>query len=423
MIFIILICIVNFSVLNGFPFIISNRCRSHLNSDRFGIITNAKSTDQQRRNQKHKKIINELNSNTKIEAYRNNHNDDDLYYTCLNESNDTMMRYKECQVYFETQNDNQTMDFVGAGTLGDIMSSSSNQLKNFNSTTKIPFSKNQTMSLISSTTNDKQINPKLDERTSTQLSSQNTKIDTNDSSNIFLPTTTLDGDTSSVESGLVTTTGGTIRAKYSKKMNGYITPLERIALTANGNLQRIFSSFYDAPVHVIVDKCQLRIPNTNSKYYNNSTSMDKITSMSSTISSHAHSNHNHQTNNAIPSSNYDLSAYYHRSSIPAIWDRAVHLSVHDQKFCTAYSQINVYSQECIDLVCSGKIGIGQIFRYLDKLPTFHLLDAGRLDYVDGDDGDDGVGGMWREYLLSCEELECHIREEFTCNAWCITPDE
>ena len=59
-------------------------------------------------------------------------------------------------------------------------------------------------------------------------------------------------------SGLVTTDGGTLYHQFGHKMGGSLSPLERIALTANGNLQRIFSSYYDAPVHVHVDYCQKR---------------------------------------------------------------------------------------------------------------------------------------------------------------------
>ncbi len=57
-----------------------------------------------------------------------------------------------------------------------------------------------------------------------------------------------------VKSGLVTSAGGTLQSQFGHKMSS-LSPLDRIALTANGNLQRIFSSYYDAPVHVHVDKC------------------------------------------------------------------------------------------------------------------------------------------------------------------------
>jgi hypothetical protein len=101
-----------------------------------------------------------------------------------------------------------------------------------------------------------------------------------------------------------------------------------------------------------------------------------------------------------------------------------------------------------------------MFRYLNKLPTFSLLDAGRrrrrrrrrsrgnsssggaiegaideekddefhYNYVLGkennnDDDEDyecqevGEGGMWRTYKLQCEEMTCLIHEEFHRDAW------
>lgn len=53
------------------------------------------------------------------------------------------------------------------------------------------------------------------------------------------------------KSGLVTLDGGTLASKF-----GVTSRLDRMALTANGNLQRLFSSFYDAPVRVVVDRCE-----------------------------------------------------------------------------------------------------------------------------------------------------------------------
>ena len=165
-------------------------------------------------------------------------------------------------------------------------------------------------------------------------------------------------DTTSVlKSGLVTTfPHGTIQSRFGSKL-GYIHPMERIALTANGNLQRIFSSYYDAPVEVVVESC-----------------------------------------NNVKNS---------------VWDRRVHLSIFDQVFCTATSQVEVHSSECIALVQSGKVGIGQLFRHLDRLPTFELLDVGRCSH----------GGLWREYMLECKEVSCRIHEEFIPNAWDLIDDE
>jgi hypothetical protein len=53
------------------------------------------------------------------------------------------------------------------------------------------------------------------------------------------------------KAGLVTLDGGTLASRFGIKSR-----LDRMALTANGNLQRLFSSYYDAPVQVVVDKCE-----------------------------------------------------------------------------------------------------------------------------------------------------------------------
>ena len=38
-------------------------------------------------------------------------------------------------------------------------------------------------------------------------------------------------------------------------IQGEFSPFERVILTANGNLQRIMSAYYGAPVHVKINKC------------------------------------------------------------------------------------------------------------------------------------------------------------------------
>jgi hypothetical protein len=73
--------------------------------------------------------------------------------------------------------------------------------------------------------------------------------------------------------GLVTTamiSGTTLANRF-----GIEHPLDRMALTANGNLQRLVSSYYDAPVQVVVDFCEpvigvqqrsMATPNTMQQY-------------------------------------------------------------------------------------------------------------------------------------------------------------
>jgi len=163
-------------------------------------------------------------------------------------------------------------------------------------------------------------------------------------------------------SGLVTTVGGMLQSQFGSKIRN-LSAMDRIALTANGNLQRIFSSYYDAPVHVHVVRCEPQGGGSET---------------------------------------------LERKHM--IWERTVHLSVHDKIFCKAESQITVRSASCVEKVKSGEIGIGQLFRYLNKLPTFELLDAGSTVN----------NGMWRLYELNCDELTCKIFEEFSPNAWTIS---
>ncbi|KAL7529555.1 hypothetical protein ACHAXR_003027, partial [Thalassiosira sp. AJA248-18] len=101
----------------------------------------------------------------------------------------------------------------------------------------------------------------------------------------------------------------------------------------------------------------------------------------------------------------------------AIWDRVVHIQVHDQTICKATSIISVQSPLCIRLIEDGSVGLGQMFRYLNKLPTFSLLDAGRTKEEELDSNEFEKGGMWRTYELQCEEMTCLIHEEFHSDAW------
>ena len=148
--------------------------------------------------------------------------------------------------------------------------------------------------------------------------------------------------------GLVTTSSYSLAEMY-----GIHNPMDRIAVTANGNLQRLFSSYYDAPVNVVVEHCHQTIEKSGE------------------------------------------------------WDRRVHLAVFDTTFCTADSRIVVHNPECRELVESGKVGLGQLFRYQNVLPEFILQDAGPT----------AEGGFWRNYTLDCPLMTCHIHEVFIPNVW------
>jgi len=148
---------------------------------------------------------------------------------------------------------------------------------------------------------------------------------------------------------------------------GITNPLDRMAVTANGNLQRLFSSYYDAPVVVEMVHC------TRQQQQQQQQKDDH--------------------------------------SIHAVWDRRVLLKIFNQTICTADSVVVVHSKEVEDLVESGKVGIGQIFRHFNTLPEFNLLTVGPTKN----------GGFWRYYTLESDLVTCSIREIFCNGVWNISP--
>lgn len=271
------------------------------------------------------------------------------------------------------------LDYVGAGTLGDIMSDPNEEDPNEDSLTGEVLLEKSNQTSISKVFFAKE------ERQNNQSGRILRNRQTNKQNNEKLYSSRQKSPT---KSGLVTTAGGNLQSQFRNKIkNPSLSPLERIALTANGSLQRIFSSYYDAPVHVHVDRCEVRSCPTENTV---------------TISPNINVRKKNGKNYGKSMSN--------KSRNQSVWDRTVRLSVHDQIFCIATSTITIHCPLCEQLVESGEVGIGQLFRYLDKLPTFELLDAGR----------NKDGGLWRHYILKCKELTCNIKEDFSENAWSIT---
>ena len=218
----------------------------------------------------------------------------------------------------------------------------------------------------------------------------------------------------SAADGLVTRDGGDISARFP---DCAFRPMERVALTANGNLQRVLSSYYDRHVTVDVESCVKRRQNAE---------------MGGDFFSVAARAALERFDPAGGDCAMD-NDYYCSGGDGATWDRIASIRVHDRTVCRATSVITVHSPECADLIEEGSVGLGQLFRYLDRLPTFRLLDAGRRgdagDFASdfgewsGEEGgrEEGDGskrrGMWRTYELRCEEVTCLIHEEFHEDTW------
>lgn len=167
------------------------------------------------------------------------------------------------------------------------------------------------------------------------------------------------------QDGLVTSETYSLEEIY-----GISNPLDRMAVTANGNLQRLFSSYYDVPVIVEMVYCVRQ---------------------------------NRPKAGTTEGKNIDAAA---------IWDRRVLLKIFgNQNFCSADSVVEVHNREVEDMIESGKVGIGQIFRHFNILPEFTLLAAGPT----------ADGGFWRNYTLESEMVTCSIREVFCKNVWELSP--
>ncbi|KAI9343047.1 hypothetical protein DFJ73DRAFT_842028 [Zopfochytrium polystomum] len=136
-------------------------------------------------------------------------------------------------------------------------------------------------------------------------------------------------------------------------------PLERVILTANGNVQRIFSAFYNLPVTVEIVR-NVRKPK----------------------------------------------AHFSDPLSLVEYDREVRLVVGGKTCCTATSVVKLFDDIQRRLVEDQQVGIGQLFRYQSILPEFELLQVGRVD-----------GHFWREYVLQSKGVRCEIKETFPDDAF------
>ncbi|KAG0028939.1 hypothetical protein BGZ81_004290 [Podila clonocystis] len=127
---------------------------------------------------------------------------------------------------------------------------------------------------------------------------------------------------------------------------------ERMLLTANGNLQRLISAYFNMTVSVqILENAQVEL-----------------------------------TPDEDP-------------TVFARFQREVNLICNKKIVCNAKSQVLVKDQQVYDLVVNKGVGIGQIFRYLDRLPSFELHGLGRTEQT-----------FWREYSLRIPGVDCRLLE-------------
>ncbi|KAJ1824718.1 hypothetical protein GGH91_001219 [Coemansia sp. RSA 2671] len=134
------------------------------------------------------------------------------------------------------------------------------------------------------------------------------------------------------------------------------TPVQRIMLMANGNLQRVLSAYYNLPVSVEV-------------LFNE------------------------------PEEPWRLKEH----KLPIRYCRDINLVCNRIVVCSAQSTVDLLTTKAADLVISKGVGIGQLFRYMNVLPTFTLLEAHLSDHN---------ASFERLYELRSDDVVCTIAEKF-----------
>ncbi|KAJ7252788.1 hypothetical protein B0H12DRAFT_1017888 [Mycena haematopus] len=173
----------------------------------------------------------------------------------------------------------------------------------------------------------------------------------------------------------------TISFSWPKELTG----LERIALSAQGDLQRILSAFFARPIVVA-----LTYSHTFTKRPDDTLEPLVLPNPTAIAS-------------ASPES-------------PIVQNRQVHLQCGGHIVCTATSAVKISSSRCAQLFLVEKYAIGQMFSKLGATPVFELLDVGiggqADDMVTVEKGFGAGPQLWRKYRLSVPEVECEIVEVF-----------
>lgn len=162
-----------------------------------------------------------------------------------------------------------------------------------------------------------------------------------------------------------------------------VTGLERIVLSAQGDLQRVLSAFFAHPIVVALVCCQ-------TLYHTSPTSALAPLVLPNPA--------------AIASASQDT---------PIVQTRKVYLKCAGKIVCTATSRVRITSPECARLFLEEKYAIGQMFRRLEKVPAFDLLATGFGPADEPEGNSRGVDQeLWRKYKLSIPDFECEILEVF-----------
>ncbi|KAG6886127.1 hypothetical protein C0993_002646 [Termitomyces sp. T159_Od127] len=168
-----------------------------------------------------------------------------------------------------------------------------------------------------------------------------------------------------------------------------VTGLERIVLSAKGDLQRMLSAFFARPITIATVY-------SSTFYYRNI----------------------HERPVPLTLPNPTVVASASRDS-PITQIRQVHLQCSNKIVCTATSTVCITSPTVANLFLVEKYAIGQMFSRMGKAPEFELISVGLGPVTDAvttssqsEKPHTTDEQLWRKYRLSVEDFECEILEVF-----------
>jgi hypothetical protein len=196
----------------------------------------------------------------------------------------------------------------------------------------------------------------------------------------------LGGDWASGAGAVQDDAGGPVGSPFlgraARPLADRLSPLGRLVVTANGNLQRIVSSWSNQAVSVVVLRNEL---------LGEGKAEAELAEEAAVVAA--------------------------ARVRPLRFARRVHLECGSRCFAVAESVVTLRSAELIAAVSSGAVGIGQLFRQFDLLPAFELrrvaLVAGRaLPVGAGAPASPPAAGelIERDYSLRAWGIECDISE-------------
>ncbi|CAG8615014.1 1990_t:CDS:2, partial [Ambispora leptoticha] len=184
--------------------------------------------------------------------------------------------------------------------------------------------------------------------------------------------------------------------------------IERVCLTADGNLQRILSAWFNDKVMIkIIRNKKVGVSsNNNLEDQTQKKGIHPEETRKKLKMNNASSVNIYQSISSNFSSGVSQLIQQHQLKRPLLGrvDREVDLCCKGKVVCNALSNLLIYDEKIDEVLNEHEIGIAQIFRYFNKHPDFQLLSIGRSDTI-----------WWREYSLRIEGIDCYIKETFPKN--------